>query len=66
MTREGGERNLIRASTGPVYSAFPLLDRRQMAAEILQVPGAPAPNSQGPSDDDVGHMVNWLQAMQTR
>jgi hypothetical protein len=35
-------------------------------AEILKVPGAPAPNSNGPDDDDVGHLVNWLQAMQTR
>jgi hypothetical protein len=32
----------------------------------VHVPGAPPPNSLGPDDDDVGHLVNWLQAMQTR
>jgi hypothetical protein len=32
----------------------------------VRVDGAPVPNSLGPDDDDVGHMVNWLQAMQTR
>jgi hypothetical protein len=32
----------------------------------VHVPGAPAPNSTGPDDDDVGHLVNWLQCMQSR
>jgi hypothetical protein len=33
---------------------------------MLQVPGAEPPNSLGPDDDDVGHLVNWLQAMRSR
>ena len=34
--------------------------------EIVQAPGAPAPNSLGPDDDDANHLMNWLKAMQTR
>jgi hypothetical protein len=34
--------------------------------EVVHVPGAPAPNSLGPSDDDVDHLLNWLTAMQAR
>jgi hypothetical protein len=30
------------------------------------VPGAPAPNSLGPDDDDVTHLMNWLNAMRAR
>ena len=32
----------------------------------MHVPGAATPNSLGPDDDDVGHMVNWLQSMSSR
>ena len=32
----------------------------------MHIPGAPPPNSLGPGDDDVGHMLNWLHAMRDR
>ena len=32
----------------------------------MHVPGAPAPNSLGPTDDDVDHLLNWFTAMQAR
>jgi hypothetical protein len=35
-------------------------------AEIIHVPGAPPPNSLGPSDDDANHLMNWLRAMRDR
>jgi hypothetical protein len=38
----------------------------QDKAEIVKVPDAPAPNSRGPNDDDVNHLMNWLNAMRAR
>jgi hypothetical protein len=32
----------------------------------VQAPGAPAPSSLGPDDDDVGHLTDWLDAMRAR
>jgi hypothetical protein len=37
-----------------------------MGEEVVHVPGAPAPNSLGPTDDDVDHLMNWFTAMQAR
>jgi hypothetical protein len=34
--------------------------------KIVQVAGAPAPTSTGPDDDDVGHLMNWLDCMRDR
>jgi hypothetical protein len=34
--------------------------------QILRVPGAPPPDSVGPSDDDAIHLLNWLRAMRDR
>ena len=36
------------------------------SAEIIRIPGAPPPDSLGPDDDDVFHLLNWLQAMRDR
>jgi hypothetical protein len=39
----------------------------QDAAEILHLPGSRRePDSLGPSDDDVDHLMNWLNAMRHR
>jgi hypothetical protein len=35
-------------------------------AEVVRVPGAPPPDSVGPDDDDVVHLMNWLTAMRDR
>src|SRR6202453_2391294 len=34
--------------------------------EIVKVAGAEPPDSNGPSDDSVVHLMNWLKAMQSR
>ena len=34
--------------------------------EIVRVVGAEAPDSQGPGDDSVVHVMNWLRSMQSR
>jgi hypothetical protein len=44
----------------PVVS--PAIDQE----EIVKVPGAPPPDSNGPDDDSVVHIMNWLKAMQSR
>ncbi len=45
---------------------MPIVGPAKDKEEILKVPGAPAPDSLGPDDDDVDHLVNWLQSMRTR
>jgi len=66
ITREGGRKEFDPSDTGPLYSSLPLVGPEADGAELLHVPGAPAPNSNGPDDDDVPHLLNWLHAMQTR
>jgi hypothetical protein len=66
VTREGGRQDLDPADTGPVYVQLPIVASSKYGEEVVRVPGAPSPNSVGPDDDDVVHLVNWLQAMQTR
>jgi len=45
---------------------LPIVGPAKDGEKIVQVPGAPPPSSLGPDDDDVGHLVNWLQSMQKR
>ena len=35
-------------------------------AEFLHLKNAPIPDSLGPNDDDVDHLMNWLNAMRSR
>jgi predicted dehydrogenase len=66
-TSEGGRREFDpNDESGPVYTQVPIIAPAQDGEEVVRVPGAPAPNSLGPSDDDVEHLVNWLKAMQAR
>lgn len=66
VTREGGRHEYDPFDSGPVYSKLPIVGPPEDAAEIVQAPGAPPPNSTGPDDDDVGHLTNWLESMRTR
>lgn len=66
VTREGGRHEFDPPDSGPVYSQVPLAAHAGDAEEIVRLEGAPAPNSLGPSDDDVGHLTNWLDAMKAR
>ena len=66
VSREGGRRELDPFDTGPSYSRLPLVAPPADGEEIVRVPGAPAPDSLGPDDDDVSHLLNWLQSMQSR
>jgi predicted dehydrogenase len=51
---------------GPNFTQVPIVAPGKDGEEVVRVPGAPAPNSLGPSDDDVDHLLNWLRAMQAR
>ena len=66
VTREGGRHEFDPPESGPVYSRLPIVGPEKNGEEIVRVPGAPPPNSLGPDDDDLGHMLNWLQSMQNR
>jgi predicted dehydrogenase len=65
-TEEGGRKEFDPWESGPVYTKAPIVGTSGDAATTLKVPGALPPNSLGPDDDDVNHLVNWLKAMQTR
>jgi predicted dehydrogenase len=62
VTREGGRHE----PEPPIYTGVPIAGSAKNQEEIVQVPGAPPPNSEGPNDDDADHLLNWLRAMQTR
>jgi predicted dehydrogenase len=66
VTREGGRQEFDPVDSGPVYKQLPITGPRRDGGQILHVPSDSAPNSLGPNDDDVGHMVNWLKSMKTR
>ncbi len=66
VTREGGRHQYDPTESGPVYTQLPIVGAAADAEEVVHVAGAPKPSSLGPDDDNVDHLVNWLQAMQTR
>jgi predicted dehydrogenase len=67
MKPGGREAFLQRLGQTPFYyTQVPAMGQPEEGAEIVHVPGAPTPNSLGPGDDDVTHLMNWLRAIQDR
>ncbi len=66
VSNEGGRREYDPNETGPIYYNVPIAGPIGDREEIVQVAGAPPPNSLGPDDDHVQHLMNWLTAMQGR
>jgi predicted dehydrogenase len=67
VSDEGGRKELDpEGDAGPKYTRVPIVAPAADREEVVRVAGAPAPDSQGPSDDDTGHLVHWLNAMRTR
>ena len=66
VSREGGRKEMDPFDTGPAYSRVPIVGPPADGEELVRVAGAPAADSLGPDDDDVTHLVNWLQSMQSR
>jgi predicted dehydrogenase len=65
-TEEGGRKEFDPWESGPVYTEAPIVEPSRDAATTVRIPGTSLPNSLGPDDDDVIHMVNWLASMRTR
>jgi predicted dehydrogenase len=67
VTKEGGSHEIDpEGSARPRYTAPPAMGPSQDAPEILKLPNTREPDSTGPSDDDLDHLMNWLNAMRDR
>ena len=64
VTDEGG-REEYDGRSAP-YTTVPLIAPASDHEEIVRVPGAPPPDSNGPDDVDAPHLLNWLDAMRDR
>jgi predicted dehydrogenase len=66
VTGEGGRQEFDPHESGPIYTQTPIVAPGKDGEKILQVPGAEPPDSRGPGDDSVVHLMNWLKAIQSR
>ncbi len=67
VTREGGRHEFDpEENAKPRYTAAPGMGPAEDKAEIIHLKDAPIPDSLGPNDDDVDHLMNWLDAMRAR
>ena len=62
MTKEGGRQEMSE----PRYTEPPAMGLPKDEAEIVKVPGAPTPDTHGMGDDDMVHLMHWLDAMRDR
>jgi predicted dehydrogenase len=63
VSKEGGRDEWEgSAETKSVPLTSPAIDQE----EVVRVPGAEPPDSNGPGDDSLIHIMNWLKAMQAR
>jgi hypothetical protein len=63
VSKEGGRdewEGSVETKSVPIAS--PVID----GEEVVRAPGAEPPDSNGPDDDSVIHIMNWLRAMQAR
>jgi len=66
VSKEGGRQEFDPYESGPAYSDVPLVAQAREQAQVVHVPKVPAPNSVGPDDDSVAHMMNWIGAIRAR
>ena len=67
VTREGGRHEFDpNDNWQPRYTAPPGAGPPADNATVVRVEHAPPPDSNGPDDDDVDHLMHWLDAMRTR
>ena len=64
ITEEGGRRDFDGHT--PTYTNVPLIAPADDREEVVHVPGASPPDSNGPDDVDAPHLLNWLEAMRER
>ncbi len=74
-SREGGQSRpsaqeaflkSVGGWTPAYYTTLSEMGTPSEEAEIVKVEGAPPPDSSGPGDNDVDHLMHWLRAMQDR
>jgi len=63
-TREGGREEYDGHS--PLYKDVPLIAPPADQEQVLRIPGAPPPDTDGPDDVDAPHLLNWIDAMRDR
>lgn len=63
VSKEGGRDEY--SGSAPVKS-LPNISPANDQEEVISVAGAEPPNSRGPEDDSVVHIMNWLNSMQSR
>jgi predicted dehydrogenase len=67
VTREGGRHEYDPEDNHkPRYTASPGTGPADDQAEWVQLQNAPVADSIGPDDDDVDHLMHWLDAMRSR
>ncbi|HEX4169811.1 MAG TPA: Gfo/Idh/MocA family oxidoreductase [Bryobacteraceae bacterium] len=67
VTKEGGPHEKDpEGNRKPRYTALPDMGPQQDQARIVRLPNTREPDSIGPDDDDVDHLMNWLNAMRDR
>jgi predicted dehydrogenase len=67
VTKEGGRQEFDPEDNAkPRYVAPPGMGPTSDQAEIIKLPSGKDPDSLGPDDDDVQHLMNWLNAMRDR
>jgi predicted dehydrogenase len=67
VTREGGRHEFDpNDNWHPRYTEPPDAGPADDKASVIRLEGGRPPDSIGPDDDDVGHLMNWLDAMRTR
>ena len=63
VSKEGGRDEYSGSVDG---KSVPVVCPAPDGEQVVSVPGAEPPDSRGPGDDSVVHVMNWLKAMQSR
>ena len=63
VSKEGGRDEYLGS---PESTSVPITSPPADQEEVIRLPGAEPPNSNGPGDDSVVHLMNWINAMRSR
>ncbi len=63
VSKEGGRHEW---GSGPSSTTVPIVSPAEDQEEIVKVTGAEPPSTDGPPDDSLVHILNWLNSMRSR
>jgi predicted dehydrogenase len=63
VSKEGGRDEYLGS---PEATSVPITSPPADQEEVIRLPGAEPPNSNGPGDDSEVHLMNWISAMRSR